>query len=545
MQRIGRELADALPLPRPPPAALARPAGDAAHRRGRAARRGALPARRRHPGLPLARRPRPPPASATSSEVPERPPPLDVAMQDGRTPPPGARRSARRPPPASATWRTGSSSASRPPRRCGTIGGAVARRDRELGRPARRGDRDPGRGRPLRRALRRGARDALPRPRPTGPSAPVARARLRRAGAAGQPLGQGDGADAADAPARRPSSAATTPRRGCARCCAARATSAPTCTSTWSRSTRSRRPPSWSSGCSPRTSSPTGPSAGRRAAGLPARLAGAARPAARVGARDGRATPRSSSAWSRAPTGTTRWSRRASTAGARRCSRTRPTATATSRRSPGACSTRGRWSGSRSARTTCARSPTRSPTTGCSGGSDSDLELQVLRGLGDELAEALRADRLRVRSYCPVGDLVAGMAYLVRRLLENTSNDSFLQRARAAARRSRSCSRRRETRFANEPTLELRRADARERLARGARRARPAAAARGADPDRRRRAARDSGIESTDPGDPGAARRDRRRAAAPPTPRRGGRGGRSAAPRDWGRAAGRRARPRS
>jgi proline dehydrogenase len=31
-----------------------------------------------------------------------------------------------------------------------------------------------------------------------------------------------------------------------------------------------------------------------------------------------------------------------------------------------------------------------------------------------------------VRSYCPVGDLVAGMAYLVRRLLENTSNESFL-----------------------------------------------------------------------------------------------------------------------
>ncbi len=34
---------------------------------------------------------------------------------------------------------------------------------------------------------------------------------------------------------------------------------------------------------------------------------------------------------------------------------------------------------------------------------------------------------LRVRAYCPVGDLVAGMAYLVRRLLENTSNESFLQ----------------------------------------------------------------------------------------------------------------------
>jgi proline dehydrogenase len=31
-----------------------------------------------------------------------------------------------------------------------------------------------------------------------------------------------------------------------------------------------------------------------------------------------------------------------------------------------------------------------------------------------------------VRIYCPVGDMVAGMAYLVRRLLENTSNESFL-----------------------------------------------------------------------------------------------------------------------
>ena len=31
-----------------------------------------------------------------------------------------------------------------------------------------------------------------------------------------------------------------------------------------------------------------------------------------------------------------------------------------------------------------------------------------------------------MRIYCPVGDLVAGMAYLVRRLLENTANESFL-----------------------------------------------------------------------------------------------------------------------
>jgi RHH-type proline utilization regulon transcriptional repressor/proline dehydrogenase/delta 1-pyrroline-5-carboxylate dehydrogenase len=60
------------------------------------------------------------------------------------------------------------------------------------------------------------------------------------------------------------------------------------------------------------------------------------------------------------------------------------------------------------------------------GSDDGDAELQVLRGLGDDLGHALAASGLRVRSYCPVGDLVAGMAYLVRRLLENTSNEGFL-----------------------------------------------------------------------------------------------------------------------
>ncbi len=60
------------------------------------------------------------------------------------------------------------------------------------------------------------------------------------------------------------------------------------------------------------------------------------------------------------------------------------------------------------------------------GGEDRDLELQVLRGLGDQLQDALASRGFRVRTYCPVGDLVAGMAYLVRRLLENTSNESFL-----------------------------------------------------------------------------------------------------------------------
>jgi len=67
------------------------------------------------------------------------------------------------------------------------------------------------------------------------------------------------------------------------------------------------------------------------------------------------------------------------------------------------------------------------------GADDLQLECQVLRGLGDDLGHALSASGFRVRTYCPVGDLVAGMAYLVRRLLENTSNESFLhERARGA-----------------------------------------------------------------------------------------------------------------
>jgi RHH-type proline utilization regulon transcriptional repressor/proline dehydrogenase/delta 1-pyrroline-5-carboxylate dehydrogenase len=56
-----------------------------------------------------------------------------------------------------------------------------------------------------------------------------------------------------------------------------------------------------------------------------------------------------------------------------------------------------------------------------------DVEYQVLRGLGEEMATGLVRTGMRVRVYCPIGDLVAGMAYLVRRMLENTSNESFLR----------------------------------------------------------------------------------------------------------------------
>lgn len=57
----------------------------------------------------------------------------------------------------------------------------------------------------------------------------------------------------------------------------------------------------------------------------------------------------------------------------------------------------------------------------------SGLELQMLYGMADPEKQALVDLGMRVRVYMPYGDLIPGMAYLVRRLLENTSNDSFLR----------------------------------------------------------------------------------------------------------------------
>ena len=55
------------------------------------------------------------------------------------------------------------------------------------------------------------------------------------------------------------------------------------------------------------------------------------------------------------------------------------------------------------------------------------FELQMLHGMGDPIKTAVGGMGLRVREYAPVGELIPGMAYLVRRLLENTANDSFLR----------------------------------------------------------------------------------------------------------------------
>ena len=55
------------------------------------------------------------------------------------------------------------------------------------------------------------------------------------------------------------------------------------------------------------------------------------------------------------------------------------------------------------------------------------FEMQVLYGMGDKLAKALVDRGYRVRVYCPYGEMLPGMAYLIRRLLENTANSSFLR----------------------------------------------------------------------------------------------------------------------
>ncbi|WP_207262579.1 proline dehydrogenase family protein [Desulfovibrio sp. Huiquan2017] len=54
-------------------------------------------------------------------------------------------------------------------------------------------------------------------------------------------------------------------------------------------------------------------------------------------------------------------------------------------------------------------------------------EFQVLYGMAEPVRKGLKNVAKRVRLYCPYGDLLPGMAYLVRRLLENTANESFLK----------------------------------------------------------------------------------------------------------------------
>jgi RHH-type transcriptional regulator, proline utilization regulon repressor / proline dehydrogenase / delta 1-pyrroline-5-carboxylate dehydrogenase len=57
----------------------------------------------------------------------------------------------------------------------------------------------------------------------------------------------------------------------------------------------------------------------------------------------------------------------------------------------------------------------------------SRFEFQLLYGMAGPIKRALVKMGYRVREYCPIGELLPGMAYLVRRLLENTSNEGFLR----------------------------------------------------------------------------------------------------------------------
>jgi RHH-type proline utilization regulon transcriptional repressor/proline dehydrogenase/delta 1-pyrroline-5-carboxylate dehydrogenase len=60
---------------------------------------------------------------------------------------------------------------------------------------------------------------------------------------------------------------------------------------------------------------------------------------------------------------------------------------------------------------------------------ESRYEFQVLYGMAEPVRKALVKVAKRVRLYCPYGELLPGMAYLVRRLLENTANESFLRQS--------------------------------------------------------------------------------------------------------------------
>jgi RHH-type proline utilization regulon transcriptional repressor/proline dehydrogenase/delta 1-pyrroline-5-carboxylate dehydrogenase len=60
---------------------------------------------------------------------------------------------------------------------------------------------------------------------------------------------------------------------------------------------------------------------------------------------------------------------------------------------------------------------------------EESLEYQILYGMAEPVRNALRRAGLPLRLYAPIGEMIPGMAYLVRRLLENTANESFLMQS--------------------------------------------------------------------------------------------------------------------
>ena len=60
---------------------------------------------------------------------------------------------------------------------------------------------------------------------------------------------------------------------------------------------------------------------------------------------------------------------------------------------------------------------------------DEHYEFQILYGMAEPVRKGLLNVAKRVRLYSPFGQMLPGMAYLVRRLLENTANESFLRQS--------------------------------------------------------------------------------------------------------------------
>jgi RHH-type proline utilization regulon transcriptional repressor/proline dehydrogenase/delta 1-pyrroline-5-carboxylate dehydrogenase len=107
------------------------------------------------------------------------------------------------------------------------------------------------------------------------------------------------------------------------------------------------------------------------------------------------------------------------------------------------------------------------------------FEFQMLKGMAEPVKMALTGMGYRVRDYCPVGEVLPGMSYLVRRLLENTSNEGFLRAtfnehvpartllrdpvaATLAPRRAKHRGTNNQDHFKNEPLTDFRRADNRQ-----------------------------------------------------------------------------------
>lgn len=112
-----------------------------------------------------------------------------------------------------------------------------------------------------------------------------------------------------------------------------------------------------------------------------------------------------------------------------------------------------------------------------------DVEFQVLHGMAKGLRRAVAGMGYRTRVYVPAGEIIPGMGYLVRRLLENTSNESWLVQKHEATPPEESLERPDPSEapdpapagaFRNHPPLEFHRAEVRREMEGAIRQARAA-----------------------------------------------------------------------